>query len=61
LSGAIAVAPKQAGELRGAKLVLVHDVLTSGATSEACVSALKRAGAERVVIAGVLVEALPIG
>jgi predicted amidophosphoribosyltransferase len=37
-------------------------VLTSGATSEACVRVLKRAGAEKVVIAcfaRVLDEALP--
>jgi ComF family protein len=64
LSGAIAVNPKRAGALRGAKVVLVDDVLTSGATSEACVSALKRAGAERVVVAcfaRVLDEALPTG
>lgn len=62
LSGTIAVNRKRAGPLKGAKVVLVDDVLTSGATSEACVSALKRAGAERVVVAcfaRVLDEALP--
>jgi ComF family protein len=62
LSGAIGINAKRAGRLRGASVVLVDDVLTSGATSDACVSALKRAGAERVVIAcfaRVLDEALP--
>jgi ComF family protein len=51
LSGAIGVSPRHRPNLEGAKVVLVDDVLTSGATSEACVSALKRAGAETVVIA----------
>ncbi|SFG04647.1 comF family protein [Novosphingobium sp. CF614] len=51
LSGAIAVRPRRAEMLKGARIVLVDDVLTSGATSDACVSALKRAGAERVVVA----------
>ena len=37
--------------LKGARVVLVDDVLTSGATTDACVRALKRAGAERVVVA----------
>lgn len=62
LSGAIAVHPRHRQSLRGAKIVLVDDVLTSGATSDACVSVLKRAGAERVVVAcfaRVLDEALP--
>ncbi|MEJ5975904.1 ComF family protein [Novosphingobium sp. PS1R-30] len=64
LAGAIAVNPKRRAALTGRKIVLVDDVLTSGATSEACVSALKRAGAERVVIAcfaRVMDEALPAG
>ena len=51
LSGAIAVNPRQFGKLKGAKVVVVDDVVTSGATSNACVSALKRAGAERVIVA----------
>lgn len=62
LSGAICINPKRIAALRGCKVVLVDDVLTSGATSHACVSALKRAGAEKVVIAcfaRVLDEALP--
>ena len=51
LAGAIAVDPRWAERLRGANIVLVDDVLTSGATSEACVAALKRAGAARVIVA----------
>lgn len=51
LSGALAVNPRRSADLRGAQVILVDDVLTSGATSEACVRALKRAGAAKVVIA----------
>jgi ComF family protein len=63
LSGAIAVNPKRAGALKDRSVVLVDDVLTSGATTNACVSALKRAGARKVVIAcfaRVLHEALNV-
>lgn len=51
LSGAIAINPRHAPRLNGANVVLVDDVLTSGATSAACVSALKRAGAGKVIVA----------
>lgn len=51
LSGAIAVNPRRKADFTGAKVILVDDVLTSGATSSACVSALKRAGADKVVVA----------
>lgn len=50
LSGAIAVNPAQAAALRGANVLLVDDVLTSGATTDACIAALKRAGAREVRI-----------
>lgn len=51
LSGAIAVNPRRRSAFRGARIVLVDDVITSGATTGACVGALKRAGAERVLVA----------
>jgi ComF family protein len=63
LAGAIGVNEKRVGRLPGASVVLVDDVFTSGATSSACVSALKRAGARRVIVAcfaRVLDEALPL-
>lgn len=51
LAGAIAVDPRRAASLKGANVILVDDVLTSGATSDACVRTLKRAGAAKVVVA----------
>ena len=51
LSGAIAVNPRRAEQLKGASVVLVDDVMTSGATSDACVRALKRGGARKVIVA----------
>lgn len=51
LSGAIVANPARSARLKGANVVLVDDVLTSGATSDACLSALKRAGASKVKIA----------
>ncbi|RJY08504.1 ComF family protein [Aurantiacibacter aquimixticola] len=50
LEGAIKVNPARADAIRGAPVLLVDDVLTSGATSDACVKALKQSGASRVVI-----------
>ena len=51
LAGSIAVNERRESAIRGASIVLVDDVLTSGATSDACVRSLKRAGAKKVVIA----------
>jgi ComF family protein len=38
------------GQLRGKRIVVVDDVITTGATAEACARVLKRAGAARVDI-----------
>lgn len=51
LTGAIGTASQWRGRLQGSCIVLVDDVLTSGATSDACVAALKRAGAKKVIVA----------
>lgn len=45
LAGAIAVAPRWAGAVPGRRVLLIDDVLTSGATANACAEALLAAGA----------------
>jgi ComF family protein len=51
LNGAIAANPRRAGRIAGAQVLLVDDVMTSGATTNACVEALLQAGAAKVRIA----------
>ena len=51
LAGAIAVSDAGRRQLSGRHVMLVDDVLTSGATSDACVRALRKGGAKSVQIA----------
>ncbi|APE28726.1 ComF family protein [Aurantiacibacter gangjinensis] len=50
LEGAIAANPRRKAELQGASVLLVDDVLTSGATTNACITALRSAGARHIRI-----------
>lgn len=50
VAGAFALAPGARERVKGRSVVLVDDVYTSGATTDACVRVLKRAGAARVTI-----------
>ncbi|MDE2199502.1 MAG: ComF family protein, partial [Rhodospirillales bacterium] len=48
LAGAIAVHPARGGRIAGRRVLLIDDVLTSGATASACTLALRAAGAAGV-------------
>jgi ComF family protein len=48
VQGAFAVEPLRAGELRGARVVLVDDVMTSGATIFSAAAVLRHAGAAHI-------------
>lgn len=50
VSGAFAVTPGHRDQVVGRRVLLVDDVMTSGATANACAAVLKRAGAEQVML-----------
>lgn len=50
VAGAFAAAPGARDALKGRAVVLVDDIHTSGATTDACVRVLKRAGAAKVTV-----------
>jgi len=51
LAGAIIINPRHHDVVRDAQILLVDDVLTSGATTQTCIKALKKGGAAKVRIA----------
>jgi ComF family protein len=53
LAGAFAVRPHRAGDVRGRRVLLIDDVLTSGATARACTHVLLVAGAAAVDVLAV--------
>ncbi|MDB5673351.1 MAG: ComF family protein [Sphingomonas bacterium] len=50
VAGVFVIAPDRRDRLRGRHVVLVDDIHTSGATTDACTRLLRRAGASRVTI-----------
>jgi ComF family protein len=59
VKGAFAVSSRHEISVKGQRIVLVDDVLTTGATAGHCARALKRAGAERVDVLTLARVALP--
>ncbi len=50
VAGAFKVRPKMDGQVRGQVILLIDDVLTTGATADSCARVLKRCGAKAVFV-----------
>jgi len=48
MQGAFKVATSRAGDISGKNIIIIDDVMTTGATGAACARALKKSGAARV-------------
>jgi predicted amidophosphoribosyltransferase len=59
VAGAFRVAARELSNVSGKAIVLVDDVITSGATASAAASALKRAGASRVDVLALAIVSEP--
>jgi len=51
VAGAFEVPARRAHQVAGKRILLIDDVMTTGATAEGCARALKAAGAVRVDVA----------
>jgi predicted amidophosphoribosyltransferase len=51
VAGAFVVPERRRAQVEGRRILLIDDVLTTGATAEGCARALKKAGAARVDLA----------
>jgi ComF family protein len=60
MRGAFQVPDRRVAAVRGRTVLLIDDVLTTGATIEACARALKRAGAQKVFVLTIARVARPL-